>query len=249
MPTMVPVLQITSHEIRRAGRGNVLAVCWRQWRAERGLERRGLHFRSTASKTVAAAYSAMTEAEFDAVNGRQDWANWRTIPRALNGHVPNRSLRVLDLGCGTGGSTRVLAWYAPAGSIITGYELADHLLLFARRRNYRNRQGGAVEVDFVSQAVNETLRLPDGRAIPHRTIDVVNASGVVGHHLNPETIAPLITELRRVLVPGGVAMLDVGPALSGNKLRGLMIEAGFMYLGHYRSGWWDPTGEMVFQQV
>ncbi len=108
---MTAMLHITPREIRRAGRGNVLAVCWRQWRAERSLERRGLHFRSTDSKTMAAAYSAMTEAEFDAVNGRQDWANWRTIPRALNGHVPMRPLRILDLGCGTGGSTRVLAWY------------------------------------------------------------------------------------------------------------------------------------------
>ncbi len=246
MATMTPILQITSREIRQAGRGNVLAVCWRQWRAERGLERRGLHFRSTDSKTVAAAYSAMTESEFDAVNGRQDWANWRTIPRAMNAHVPDRPLRVLDLGCGTGGSTRVLAWYAPTGSIITGYELAEHLLLYARRRDYRNRQGGAVQVDFVCQAVNETLRLPDGCPILQRTIDVVNASGVVGHHLNPETIAPLITELRRVLVPGGIAMLDFGPSLGGPRLRGLMTEAGLTYLGHYRSGWWDPTGEMVF---
>ena len=73
---------------------------------------------------VLSAYSAMSATEFDAINARQDWANWRTIPRAMNGHLPNHPLRVLDLGCGTGSSTRVLAYYCPVGSHITGFEIA-----------------------------------------------------------------------------------------------------------------------------
>jgi len=241
------MLVISESEIRKRGPGNALGVCWRQWRAERGLARRGIHFRNTDLEAVAAAYRAMTEAEFEAINGRQDWANWRTIPRALTGHVPERQLRILDLGCGTGSSTRVLACYAPAGSHIIAYEVAEPLLVFARRRAYRNRTGAAVPVDFVCQGVTATLRQGDGGAVPERSVNIVNASGVVGHHLDVPSIQPLVGEIKRILSPEGIAMLDVGPSLPGPALRRLMQSAGFAFLGHYRSGWWDPTGVMVFR--
>src|SRR5438046_6110639 len=129
-------LLIPESEIRRHGPGHALAVCWRQWRAERALAKRGIRFRDTDPARVAAAYAAMSDADFDAINGRQDWANWRTIPRALSGHVPDRPLRVADLGCGTGSSTRVLAFYCPEGSHLTGYELVPALLEAARARLY-----------------------------------------------------------------------------------------------------------------
>src|SRR6516162_432690 len=145
------MLVITEQEIRANGPGRIFVVCWRQWRTERALARRGVRFRATALKQVLAAYAAMSQAEFDAINGPQDWANWRTIPRALSGHVPDRPLRVLDLGCGSGGSTRVLAFYCPVGSHITGYEFAQPLLSVAKRREYRDRTGSAAQVDFVGQ--------------------------------------------------------------------------------------------------
>src|SRR5690349_4762697 len=135
------MLTIAERDIRRHGPGHLLAVCWRQWRAERALARRGVHFRTVDPVAVAAAYAAMSDQEFEAINGRQDWANWRTIPRALSGHVPDRPLRVLDLGCGTGSSTRVLAFYSPAGSHVTGYEIAPDLVTIARRRTYSHRSG------------------------------------------------------------------------------------------------------------
>jgi SAM-dependent methyltransferase len=243
------MLTIPEREIKQHGPGRVLTVCWRQWRTERGLSRRGLRFRDTDFHRVAAAYTAMSPAEFDAINGPQDWANWRTIPRALNGHVPERPLRVLDLGCGSGGSTRVLAFYCPAGSLITGYEFAAPLLAIARRRDYRDRDGQPAHVDFICQDVTETLRQTDGSAVPAATVDLVNASGVVGHHLDAATIAPLIGELHRALKPDGVAMLDVGPTLRGRALRAIMVAAGFAFLGHYRSWFGDATGEMVFGRL
>src|SRR5438067_12328237 len=139
------MLTISERDLRRHGPGHVLAVCWRQWRAERHLACRGVHFRATDPDQVAAAYTAMSRAEFDAINGRQDWANWRTIPRALNGHVPDRPLLALDLGSGAGNSTRVLAFYCPAGSQITGYEIAAPLVEYARRRRYPHRRGGPAQ--------------------------------------------------------------------------------------------------------
>ena len=243
------MLSISEREIARNGPGNLLAVCWRQWLAERRLARRGVRFRDTEPDVVAAAYAAMSEAEFDAVNGRQEWANWRTIPRALSGHVPDRPHLVLDLGCGTGGSTRVLAFYLPAGSRLIGYEVAEPLVRFARGRTYRRRVGSALGVDFVCQGVTESLRQPDGALLPAASVDLVNASGVVGHHLKAKTAGPLVAELDRVLTPDGVALLDVGPTLGARSLRGLMERAGFRCLGRRRSWFGDATGQLVFRRA
>lgn len=244
-----PLLQIPETELRHIGPGNVLSVCWRQWRTEQKLARRGVRFRDTSPDRVAAAYAAMTAAEFDAVNGRQDWANWRTIPRALRGHVPDRPLRVLDLGCGTGSSTRVLAWFCPAGSRLIGYEIAQPLLACARRRTYRHHSGRPVAVDFVCQGVTQTLRDTDGSPLLNGSVDLVNASGVVGHHLDSVTVRPLVAELTRVLTGAGVAMLDIGPTLPAPALRVAMVDAGFVCLGHYRSWFGDATGAMVFRRT
>jgi len=243
------MLTIAECEIRLQGPGHLLAVCWRQWRTERRLARRGIHFRSTDSRRVAAAYTAMTAAEFDAINGRQAWANWRTIPRALSGHIPDRPLRVLDLGCGSGTSTRVVAFYCPAGSHITGYEFAEPLLAIARQRDYRRRDGRPAQVDFVCQSVTDPLRQADGTSVPAQAVDLVNASGIVGHHLDAASADPLVAELCRVLRPEGVAMLDAGPTLPSPDLQALMQRAGFTLLGHYYSWFGDAMGEMVFRRA
>ncbi len=242
------MLIIAEPEIRQNGPGAVFPVVWRQWRTERALTKRGIHFRATSPAQVAAAYAAMSQEEFDAVNGRQEWANWRTIPRALSGHVPDEPLRVLDLGCGTGSSTRVLAHYCPLGSRISGYEIAEPLLLYARRRTYLHRSGAVASVEFISQGVTEKLRERDGIAIAGESVDLINASGVVGHHLTPATFPDLLAEIVRVLTPAGVAMLDVGPTLTGPVLQSLMAAAHFTCLGHYRSWFGDLTGEMVFRR-
>jgi SAM-dependent methyltransferase len=243
------MLFISESEIRANGPGGILAVCWRQWRMERALARRGVQFRATDPEQVAAAYAAMTEEEFDAINGPQEWANWRTIPRALNGNVPDdRPLRVLDLGCGAGGSTRVLAHYCPEGSRVTGYEFAEPMLVLARRRVYRHGSDAPAHVDFVCQSVTETLRQADGTPIPGGSVDLINASGVVGHHLDPESFQPVLAEIARVLDPGGVAMLDIGPTMPGPVLKSLMAAAYFRFLGHFKSWWGDRTGEMVFRR-
>ena len=161
--------------------------------------------------------------------------------------MPDRPLRVADLGCGTGSSTRVLAFYCPEGSHIVGYELVPALLTVARSRTYCQRGGHPALVAFVCQGVTEPLRQPDGTLVPERSLDLVNASGVVGHHLDTTTVGPLVAELQRVLITGGLAMLDVGPTLPAAELTRIMTEAGFTRLGHWRSWWLDPTGQVVFR--
>lgn len=244
---MMPLL-ISEREIRAHGPGNIVEICWKQWIAERALGLRGVRFRSTEVAEVEAAYGAMTQAEFDAINGRQAWANWRTIPRALSGNVPDRPLRVLDLGCGAGTSTEVLAFYCPRGSNITGYDLAQPLISFARRRAYRHRSGAPAQVDFRCQGITETFRQADGTPVAEESADVVNACGVVGQHLTAVGLDALLEEVRRVLQPRGIALLDPGPRLHSTLLRERMAAAGFAFLSRPRSWFGDPNGEMVFRK-
>jgi len=222
---------------------SVLAVCWRQWRAECALARRGVRFRSTDPAAVAAGYAAMSAAEFEAVNGRQDWANRRTIPRALAGRLPARPWHALDLGCGTGTSTRVLAALAPAGSEVIGYELAAPLAEVASGRGY----APGVRVRFVCQGITEPLRDPAGGAVPDGSIDVVNSSGVIGHHLDAESVRPVAAEVRRVLAPGGLAVLDDGPTVPTAVLVEQMRAAGFEVLGRYKSWPLATSSQVAFR--
>jgi SAM-dependent methyltransferase len=241
-------MSVTERDLRRQGPGRLLAVCWRQWRTERALAKRGVRFRTANPEVVAAAYAAMSDREFDAINGRQDWANWRTIPRSLRGQLPDRALRVLDLGCGTGSSTQVLAFYCPAGSHLTGFEMAPALVNVALRRRYLQRGGQPARVDFSCQGITEPLHAADGSPVPTGSVDLVNASGVVGHHLTPQTATPLLEELARVLCPGGVATLDVGPTLSATELTQALTQRGFSRLGRRRSWLLDPTGQVTFRK-
>lgn len=222
---------------------NVLVVCWRQWRAERALARRGVHFRSTDPAAVAAGYAAMSAAEFEAVNGRQDWANRRTIPRALKGRVPARPWNAIDLGCGTGTSTRVLAACAPAGSVVIGYELAAPLAEVARGRTYTRGVG----VRIVCQGITEPLRDADGALVPDSSIDVVNSSGVIGHHLDADSLRLVVAEVRRVLAPGGLAVLDDGPTVPTAVLTERMRAAGFEPLGRYKCWPLATSAQVAFR--
>lgn len=227
---------------------NILEVCWRQWTTERALARRGIRFRGTDMAAVEAAYAAMSDAEFEAINGRQAWANWRTIPKALEGRLPARAITAVDLGCGTGPSTRVLARVCPAGSRILGYELAAPLARIAAQRRFTGPDGQPADVRFVAQGVTEALKDEAGQPLAAGSVDVANASGVVGHHLTPASVPPLVAELARVLAPGALALLDVGPTLPAEALTRAMATSGFRALGRFRSWVLDPTGQVLFQK-
>lgn len=227
---------------------NLISVCWRQWRAERELARRGVLFRTADPAAVEAAYAAMSDAEFEAINGRQAWANWRTIPRALAGRLPERPVLAVDLGCGTGPSTRVVASVCPPRSRILGYELAAPLARIAGRHRFPGPDGVPQEVRFVAQGVTGTLCDPGGQPLAAGSVDLANASGVVGHHLTGRTVAPLVDELARILAPAGLALLDVGPTLGAEALARAMARGGFVPEGRFRSWVLDPTGQVLFRR-
>lgn len=228
---------------------DLLTVCWKQWRTERALAARGVLFRTTDPAAVEAAYAAMTDEEFEAINGRQAWANWRTIPAALANRLPRRPVFAIDLGCGTGPSTRVLASVCPPGSRIIGYELAAPLARIASRHTFKGPDGHQQDVTFVAQGVTETLRDPDGKPLADASVDIANASGVVGHHLTEETVKPLVAELARVVKRDGVLLLDVGPTLSAEALARALAPTGWHPQGRFRSWLLDPNGQVLFSRA
>ena len=170
-----------------------------------------LRFRNPRNEEAVRAYCAMTEAEFEGINARQKWANWRTIPRTL-GRLPERPCRAVDLCSGAGHSTEVLAHYLPPGSEILGLEFNPVFVAYAGRRIYRGPDGARARVVFHTQSVLDTFRDARGRPLADASVDVVNSCGALGTHFDAHSIDELAAEISRVLRPTGFAMIDSGPA-------------------------------------
>jgi malonyl-CoA O-methyltransferase len=123
-------------------------------------------------------------------------------------------LSVLDLGCGTG---RHALWLAGAGASVTAVDFSEGMMEKARAKP------GAEKVRFLVHDLHERLPFADG------AFDRV-VSGLVLEHLHG--LAPFLSEARRVLKPGGRAVVSgMHPA---------------MFLRDVRARFHDPaTGEKV----
>jgi SAM-dependent methyltransferase len=117
------------------------------------------------------------------------WLDHETWVRAAVERLGDvRGRTVLDLGCGHGMASVVLA---RRGAAVTALDLSAGYLQEARRRADANN----VAIRFV-QADGETLPFPDA------AFERIWGNAVL-HHLRPQIAGP---ELRRVLAPGGVAV-------------------------------------------
>jgi SAM-dependent methyltransferase len=210
---------------------------------------RGIAFRSSRNDEARRAYASLSLSEFEGINERQAWANWRTIPRNLDGRTPRRPLRVIDLCCGTGRSTEVLAFYAEPGSRILGVDSEAHFVDAARDRRYLTREGTPAHVTFRCQSVLEPLHDPADRRVPEASVDVVNSSGAIGCHFDAKATTVLAGEVDRVLRPGGLALIDCGP--DGTRPADLLaiFEAqGFQAIHRARSCPFDRFWQVCFRK-
>ncbi|MDQ6672501.1 MAG: class I SAM-dependent methyltransferase [Chloroflexota bacterium] len=105
------------------------------------------------------------------------------LGRALDGR---RGLRILDAGCGTGGTTNELRRFGE----VTGIDLAWEALEPARARGLSLLARASIE------------QLPFGAA----TFDAATSFEVV-YHLGVASDTAALEEIRRVLRPGGVFLL------------------------------------------
>ncbi|MFI6318035.1 class I SAM-dependent methyltransferase [Nonomuraea sp. NPDC050556] len=146
--------------------------------------------------------------------------------------------RVLDVGCGTGYLTRILATRAGR---VTGVDLSSAMIGYARRRAPAN-------CDYVV-GEGQALDLPDA------SFDVVVSSLAV-HHIPSGARAAAIREMFRVLRPGGRLMIAefrpptghvsarvvgmiTGPAMLENlrdQILRLLADAGFRFRDEGRVG-------------
>jgi SAM-dependent methyltransferase len=195
---------------RRHGPPEALPVlCLRAALRELALRmRRRVNFRQAANLAARQAYEAMQIEEFRDINGRQAWANWRTIPRNLTNELPDRPVLAVDLCSGLGDSTAVLAYYCAPGSQILGLEFNSRFVAHARRRRYLDRRGRPADVTFLAQSVLETFRDPSGDMVTTAGVDLVNAAGAVGCHFTAAETRTLARECGRVVRPGGLALID-----------------------------------------
>src|SRR2546425_4942386 len=99
---------------------------------------------------------------------------------------------VLEVGCGAGVD---LARFAKGGAAVTGVDLASSAIELARSNFRQQGLTGAFEV-----ADGEHLPFPDN------SFDLVYAHGVVQYTAAPQR---LVEECRRVLKPGGEAIVQV----------------------------------------
>jgi SAM-dependent methyltransferase len=133
------------------------------------------------------------EREQYAIMARREERHWwytgmrRVALAVLDALLDGRSdARILDAGCGTGGTTRELRRYGE----VVGVDLAWEALQPARERGLRNLARGSVE------------------SLPFRSdsFDVVTSFEVI-YHLGVANDGRAFQEVRRVLRPGGLLLL------------------------------------------
>jgi SAM-dependent methyltransferase len=188
----------------------ILVILKQAFYEKRAKIRTKTSFRSRANDKAVDAYCRMNFKEFDGINARQRWANWRTVPRNLNGRLPLTEVKCIDLCSGVGQSTEVLAYYLPKGSEILGLEYNPDFVEMAKDRQYVDAQGDRVKVAFRAQSVLETFLDAKEQPIEDASVDLVNCCGAVGHHFDPRATRVLAQEVARVLKKGGLALIDSG---------------------------------------
>ncbi|MDX2148171.1 MAG: class I SAM-dependent methyltransferase [Planctomycetota bacterium] len=222
------------------------------WIKARGKRIKGQGLIGADSWSVATGFESLSPRDFETYNLPQNWVERRTIPRALNRRVPAHNARVIDLGCGPGFSTRIIAHFAQPSWNILGFDFVAHYIAEASRHaaagTIRNRDNLIIRPTFRVQSITETLATDSG-PLEASSIDFAVAGGVVGLYLQPPDVATLALELCRVIKPGGYAALDSGPAIPPHRLKHIMLDRGFAFVELIRSVAFDPRPKLVFMRL
>ena len=156
-------------------------------------------------------------------------------------HVP-ADARVLDVGCGSGWATRLLAEYASKGQV-TGIDISDEMIRVAR-----GSSAGFPNADF---------EVASAEQLPFSDSEFTHAFSMESLYYYAD-IPQAVAEIHRVLRPGGlfVAVVDLYweneathhwiddlkvpvELLSVEDYRGLFIDAGFVNIRDQNL--FDPT--------
>lgn len=247
-------LRIDLAEILRTARsripaGSAILNFLRQAVSETQLLLRGIKIRLTSNRDATRSYLRITPEQLEHVNLRQAWANWRVIPKALCGNIPNRPLAALDLCCGIGQSTEVLAHYLPDDSAILGVDINPEFLSRAKNKHYQSKSGHFCRTEFAAGSVLSPFMDALGENLPGNSIDVVLCIGALGAHFDYSERVKVAGETWRVLRRGGVAIVDARGRKGREKTRSIFTRAGFAHRKSVSSCMWDRTSLEVFFKV
>jgi ubiquinone/menaquinone biosynthesis C-methylase UbiE len=122
----------------------------------------------------------------------------KTWPHWLADTLGGPATRSLDLGCGTGGTSRVV-YDAGASSYVEGYDVSSERVAVAEEKRIEQ----AIPGRFMVADVNR-LELPEN------TYDLIFSSQSFHHFLDLEKV---IAEVKKALTPGGFFVLEeyMGP--------------------------------------
>ncbi len=163
-----------------------------------------------------------------------DWARAGRGAGMEKGHRPvgeqavelmklSASARVLDVGCGSGWATRLMAEKVSRGPVI-GIDIADEMIKLAREES-----ASFANVDF-QVASAEKLPFTDG--------EFTHAFSMESLYYYENMLAAL-SEIKRVLKPGGVFVTVVDlyreNAPSGQWIEQLKVPVQFLDIAQYRS--------------
>lgn len=144
------------------------------------------------SEKSAKLYDTQVEVLFTGTAGAMRRQALVPLAHAIRGH-DQRKLRMLDVACGTGGFLADVASNYPRLNL-TGLDLSPAYTAEARRRLGHRRTLSILEANA------ETMPLADGSQ------DIVS-SIYLFHELPPKTRAIVVSEIARVLKPGGTFIL------------------------------------------
>jgi len=249
-PLLIPAPE--RRAVRLAWRALLANKAHELWTKARGRRIKGQGMIGAPAGVVQDGFSGLAADGFEEYNLPQAWVESRMIPQALHGRVPRAGARILDLGCGPGTSTRLLAHFADPSWFILGMDLTPALIDAARLRAqagaFRNAAGQTIPTAFVRQDLAAPLRGPDDTPVPDASIDLAISCGVVGLYMDTPGATALAHELARVLRPGGFAALDAGPAIPVPALRQILAGAGLTPDGTCRSVWCEPRPKLVYRK-
>jgi SAM-dependent methyltransferase len=232
----------------RLGAGLAGLFLKQAWAEFRVTVRGRLRFRDPRNAGAVRAYRAMSVADFEGINARQKWANWRVIPRNLHGRLPDRPCRAVDLCSGVGDSTEVLACCLPPGSEVLGLECSAEFVRAARGRVILDGAGRPMRAEFRAQSVLDTFRDAAGRALADGSVDLVNCCGAAAINFTGPEVAALAAEIARVLRPGGLAAIDAPARASGQARMVRAFGDRFDVVGAARSCFLDRFTQICFRR-
>eukprot|EP00957_Ditylum_brightwellii_P087577 6667205-Ditylum_brightwellii.AAC.1 len=192
----------------------------------------------------------------------------------LGAYVPQNGV-VLDLGCGTGTSTRRLAKLHPQAKKLLGMDLSPYFIGVGKRllelapksimeqEQQKLEVGGTDDDKNIGTWVNtitpdKRIELTVGDAaktqLPDESVDVVNL-GLVIHELPSSAAADVVQEAHRVLKPNGqlwISEMDFeSPAYAKQRSNAMLfslLRATEPYLDAYADGFQDFLYNVVARE-